>query len=804
MHELTADVKHPLHNSAGEEIRTLQHYCAHIRGVGYGGTRHELQMLANHFRVNFTVIVDQYGSAADHSVPCTPQPPTIIRSILYRPRTQHFVALLPAEASLPKAVGTNDRPDIQSQRADDEALAFTLWRDELMDLARRHATKDATAAASGSGRRSFQAPRAGQPSSSVQLNPAIAAGATAAAAAAVGYTNGGYPNYVVCFDSEGILRLQNEYFEVEAEAAARKLDVSNVISMMGGTQAGKSTILNLLRGADGKRVYNMHTHSQPAVAEADQIRSTTANVQAYHLQVAENEHWTLLDMEGSRGTLPRELKQAQSQSDASVTVDQLCNNQTTRRYKVSEQLPRLAYLSSDLIVFITTKTFADYEFMEQALELAKRSTHNVESNEKPAVLFIQNQVTVNNLNDVKWQPAAIKAQLEEAYEDELSALECYFSVCSFIRFPHGASTALQSNPEFWDTQAAALQSYVADLLHQQRVLRRQHGDIYPATVWWDLFGRVVHGFQQPSIRMAPLLVRVLCPPEDLLKHVLDRVCLIADRPRRSIAFARASEYLAFMLASAFALRLRRAEKEFGLTVSQSEKKRQETKQELMRLYDIGVDSLRRITPCAATTSLPSAGSVACTTDSISHAPDHHFSQEYAHKYIRSLKQPNSILRGLSALRDSILGDKKRGMGCWPGQFEEPPEVQRAMQRCRPVDIFDELLADSAVHTLALFGAASALRLDDGYIALALPNDGVCSICVLPLDTDRLQRCGHRVCRACVADCSEVDSLSRQQGVAQPAGSLLHSLFDGDLQVRDIHCNFCPLCSQNKCVLAREP
>lgn len=139
LQDLSAVVPHPLQNAVGTQITTLDQYCAHIRASGYGGTHHELQVLANHFQVDFHVVVANPTNAADHHVVWrrsfepTPHeaPPVPVHVLMHLPCSQHFVAVLRESGMLPPGTSTQVQ-QLSQQVLGDAAVAQALW---LADIA---------------------------------------------------------------------------------------------------------------------------------------------------------------------------------------------------------------------------------------------------------------------------------------------------------------------------------------------------------------------------------------------------------------------------------------------------------------------------------------------------------------------------------------------------------------------------------------------------------------------------------------------------------------------------------------------
>ena len=72
-----------------------------------------------------------------------------------------------------------------------------------------------------------------------------------------------------------------------------------------------------------------------------------------------------------------------------------------RRMAVAKELARLAFVVSDLVMFIWNESFANASYMQRVRRLAYESTEGVDSASSPALILIYNKCSLDEQFDVE-------------------------------------------------------------------------------------------------------------------------------------------------------------------------------------------------------------------------------------------------------------------------------------------------------------------------------------------------------------------------------------------------------------------
>jgi hypothetical protein len=74
--------------------------------------------------------------------------------------------------------------------------------------------------------------------------------------------------------------------------------------------------------------------------------------------------------------------------------------QEQRRRAVAENLPRLAFVTSDIVVYISNESFANASYMERVRKLVFDSTESVDSAYSPALILVYNKCSLDEEFDI--------------------------------------------------------------------------------------------------------------------------------------------------------------------------------------------------------------------------------------------------------------------------------------------------------------------------------------------------------------------------------------------------------------------
>lgn len=267
-------------------------------------------------------------------------------------------------------------------------------------------------------------------------------------------------------------------------------DPMPVIWLLGPTGAGKSFLAStFLQSRDG---------ILPVVASPDQHVPTSAHVcvhkGAIHSGSSRSKPVLLFDLEGEDGRVPKTLLEVGMRKlnvlrMAGLTEDalkeQLANTTARRQAVIKERLPPLAYLLSDVVVFIDTVEPRRTERADRIRRFAKQAHQAVASLAwKPALILVQN----------KWVGESDRATFNVSKELEwlLEGLEGIFSSVSVLRLAHSTQRHLfeASVNEFHDE--------LVRMVQEVQDFRQEQGVLYSEREFWFSFKPMVTQFGRPA------------------------------------------------------------------------------------------------------------------------------------------------------------------------------------------------------------------------------------------------------------------------------------------------------------------
>eukprot|EP01032_Pedospumella_encystans_P008117 gene8117-9668_t len=168
-----------------------------------------------------------------------------------------------------------------------------------------------------------------------------------------------------------------------------------MISLVGGTGSGKSFLASsfMVEGSDPSH--------WPTVAENNQTVPTTAHICVYkgQLRVGSRRHVNLLDLEGEGGSSPKTLVRSnmagmvQVARETAASAASFFESVEEARGKIIKQsMPRMAYLLSDVVIFVDTIELRRKEFKERVESFALEAHQSCNSvGWRPALIIISNR-----------------------------------------------------------------------------------------------------------------------------------------------------------------------------------------------------------------------------------------------------------------------------------------------------------------------------------------------------------------------------------------------------------------------------
>jgi RAP1 GTPase activating protein 1 len=373
--------------------------------------------------------------------------------------------------------------------------------------------------------------------SSGEDDSASSTGAPIAAAAAA-------DTAVVAEELYGLCKLQLHPRNFKALRATAASDaVTPLVSLLGPTAGGKTALLR-----------EFAPDVQPVVGFSGQPLPTTSNVN--YLRAADAS-LRFLDMEGEDGGLPltqvytgaRVGAAAAAERDKAIEVDdalratrdvmaqldqkQLERYMEARRSATRDALPRLAYVLSDVVVYVeaadTAEAAVDVSKLFARVALfANSCTAAVVSAMPPALVVVQTQCPVRSaakalssvaaaslaLGAVDFDTETASAALRAA--DTMRLLADTFASVHVVRVPD------VERQQLYETQVAGLQALVRTLGARSLEARAQRGLQLSERGWFDVAADVVRSWNTPSLAVGQFLQRHSAVPVDLKSRIAGR------------------------------------------------------------------------------------------------------------------------------------------------------------------------------------------------------------------------------------------------------------------------------------------
>lgn len=262
---------------------------------------------------------------------------------------------------------------------------------------------------------------------------------------------------------------------------------ARVISVVGDTHVGKSTLIRKLNDLnDGEQL-------GPLAAQANEssMNPNTADINGYLNTL---KHVLFLDVEGSGGgnVLPTE---ASFSLPSDMTESQYFE---LRRIGVQEQLPRLAYAISDIVIFVALDDFANYSYISRVKQMARHATHDVLDLERPTLILVCNQTRLAQPVDVE----EVTNTFFSTHDAELTLLDSFESV-KCVRLPDFSSS--EGKELFWK-QIAVLQNLISSMLQCRLQQRERLGNTYSQLLWGRLVSYTLAQFHEQEVLRIGLIM----------------------------------------------------------------------------------------------------------------------------------------------------------------------------------------------------------------------------------------------------------------------------------------------------------
>eukprot|EP01032_Pedospumella_encystans_P007957 gene7957-9487_t len=271
-----------------------------------------------------------------------------------------------------------------------------------------------------------------------------------------------------------------------------------MISLIGSTGSGKSFLASsfMAEGSDSAH--------WPTVAEDEQTVPTTAHVCIYKgkLRVGSRMLINLLDLEGESRHSPKTLVRnlagmAQSAAASIPLMSQFFKDTAAARATIIKHtMPRMAYLLSDVVIFVDTIELRRDEFIDRVKSFALEAHKSCNSvGWRPALILISNKWSPAIFNPANVNPTA-------EYDDIVQELSSLFSQIAIMRIP--CANACRHNLDFVDDSIDQVHRKIDEFVSRVQQMREHHNCLYGEKKTWYLFREIVKWVNRDHMNENPI------------------------------------------------------------------------------------------------------------------------------------------------------------------------------------------------------------------------------------------------------------------------------------------------------------
>jgi len=293
--------------------------------------------------------------------------------------------------------------------------------------------------------------------------------------------------------------------------------VSHVVTFVGATHVGKSTMIRQLVSTG---------NCVPAVAAINNYFPTTGNVHLYssdmHFLNEANAPGliNLIDLEGSNSpSIPQYvLNSLTSQLKKLVTEQSLIER---RRKQVNQNLPRFAYVMSDVVVYISEGSWANTEYRDNVVAFANAAVENVASAIRPCLIIVHNKCGPHEVMDVDKMTEKF-ISLHDSEENPL--LKKLYESVACISMPDW-----YHDQDLFDKQVSQLKRLISDMLELQQKKRQRLGCLLSQQQWCDLLQYVIKNFTSKTLRIGTFMGELGTAENSLAKMAFSFFKILYDK-----------------------------------------------------------------------------------------------------------------------------------------------------------------------------------------------------------------------------------------------------------------------------------
>jgi hypothetical protein len=265
-----------------------------------------------------------------------------------------------------------------------------------------------------------------------------------------------------------------------------------VISLLGDSTDGKSFLIDHLLPPIEK--------NRPIVVdETKRVGSTTANVTCFEsasfLPEFSQTNTLLLDYEGEKGShLPYLLQHMNEQCTP--------ERAEKRRKAVSEYFPKLAYIISNVIIFLSRDDFTKNDYISRCYDFAERATRKLQQNPyKPVLIMVHNYSSHSLLQPIT---DVTREFFKTHLRDETKKLGSFFEAVYCMRLPYKMceTTNMTNMNEMFQKQLTDLKNLLTCIYKNHKKERT-----LPHIAWLDITRHVVDIVSNDGTVMMHMLLR---------------------------------------------------------------------------------------------------------------------------------------------------------------------------------------------------------------------------------------------------------------------------------------------------------
>ncbi|KAJ5075510.1 rbr-type e3 ubiquitin transferase [Anaeramoeba ignava] len=284
-----------------------------------------------------------------------------------------------------------------------------------------------------------------------------------------------------------------------------KDEISNVISFTGNTHSGKSTLINALLTSNKFNGKTGNVGISPKIGIETNLAMPPTTGNLWVIDDPNSDNYRYLDFEGnsagSRVPIDIDIETKNFLKENKIKEQKYAKE---RRKSVEEHFPRLSYLVSNVIVYISTSDFAANKYYSELLKIAKKSTKKVQSAEKPALILVKNKCLKYETDYEKLTQSFFDEHAEDPENPELLR---WYSEVHCVSLPN-FDIEEPNSIEIFKKEIERLKELINQVIEKQNQNKKKLGILYNQFIWIILFELVVKKFQE-NIRMSSIISKCL-------------------------------------------------------------------------------------------------------------------------------------------------------------------------------------------------------------------------------------------------------------------------------------------------------